>query len=173
MQFSFQIFRFHILFPGAHLVRISTNSINLAVMYDKPIRMRPFPTRIRIRAESGVYQRNCRLIVSILKICKERPKLPHQKHSLISNRPAGKRRHISIVAALFKDTAHHIQPPVKIKPSLRLLWTLYESLHNARHTRRRTTSQYLPLYRNFSPPKEIHPLFLHNHFKDLLCLVSL
>ncbi len=167
------MFGFHILFSGLHLIRISADRIDLSVMYDETIRMSALPAWIRIGTESGMYQSNRRFIVLILQILKKGPKLSYQEHPLIGDRPAGKRRHISIVAALLKDTAHHIKPPVKINPLLRLLRTLNESLHNTRHTSRRTASQYLWSYRRFSPPKEIHTLFLHDHLEDFLRLIPL
>ena len=88
MEFSLQITRFHCLFSCQHLVGIAPDCVNLAVMHNKPVRMRPLPAWIRVRTESGMYNRNRGFILRILQIQEERSELLHKKHTLIYNRPA-------------------------------------------------------------------------------------
>ena len=173
MKLSFQILRFHILFPRLHLVRIAPDGVDFPVMYDKTVGMGALPARVGVGAETGVYQRDCRLIIRVLQIFKKRPELSHQEHSLICNSPAGQRRHIGIVAALLEDSAHHVKTPVKINPLLNLLRTRNKSLLDTRHTFCRPASKDFPPYRDFPPSKKIHPFFPDNHFKNLLRLVLL
>ena len=80
----------HRLLAGKHLIRITTNRIDLTVMNDKTVRMRALPTRICVRTETGMYHRDRRLVIRILQIIEEQPQLIHQKHSFIYDRTAGK-----------------------------------------------------------------------------------
>ena len=57
-------------------------------MYDKPVRMRPFPTGVRIGAEPGMHESYRGLVVRILQVFEERTQLAYQEHSLVGNRAA-------------------------------------------------------------------------------------
>ena len=43
------------LFPGQHLVRIASDGIDFTVVHDEAVRMCTLPARVRVGAETGVY----------------------------------------------------------------------------------------------------------------------
>ena len=55
VQLSLEAARLHGLLTGAHLVRISTDRIDLAVVHDKTVRMGSLPARGSVGAEPGMH----------------------------------------------------------------------------------------------------------------------
>ena len=161
----------HILLPGAHLVRIAPDRVDLAVVDDKTVRMRPLPAWIGISAEPGVDRRHGRLIVRILKIREESPELSHQEHSFINNGPAGHGYDIRIIAALLEHSPGDIQPSVKIQPLLYILRLLYKCLDDAGHAGPCLLSEDVREDRHLTPAQEFHSFFLHDDLEHLAGLV--
>ena len=161
----------HILLPGAHLVRIAPDRVDLAVVDDETVRMRPLPAWIGISAEPGMDGSHGRFIIRILEIRKKGPKLSHQEHTLIDNRPAGHGDNISIVAALLKHSSGDVQPAVKIQPLLHMLWLLYKCLNDAGHAGPCLLSEDVRKDRHLTPAQEFHSFFLHDDLEHLAGLV--
>ena len=61
-----KILRFHGFFPCHHLIHIAADGVDLSVVDDKTVGMRPHPAWIRVGAEPGVYHGDGRLVVLIL-----------------------------------------------------------------------------------------------------------
>ena len=126
--------RLHIFLARLHLIHIAANGVNLPVMYDKTVRMRPLPARIRIGRKTGVHNSNRRYISFALQILKECSELVDQEHSFVYDRPAAERYHIGIIRTLLKNPPCNIEPSVKGKPLLDRRWFPDKCLHNAGHT---------------------------------------
>ena len=173
MQFPFKIVGSHGLFPGQHLIRISTDGIDLAVMYHKAVGMRPLPAGIGVGAKSGVHQGNGGIIVRVLQIHKEGTELSHQEHSFINNGTAGHGDHIGSVVRLLKTSAGHIQPPIKGQALFYILRFLNKRLHNAGHLFQCFVSQHCWICGNLSPAKELQAFFFHDALKHLFRLTLL
>ena len=118
---------------------------------------------------------NGRFIILILKIRKESPKLPHQKHSFIHNGPAAHGHHIGIIIALFKFPTGNIKPPVKTDSGFHILGFPYKCLHDTGHTFSCLTSQNLRKYRNRPPAQKLQIFLFKNNLKHFfrLCTADL
>ena len=147
--------RMHGLFTGEHLVRISFDRIDLTVVYDETVRVRPVPAGHGIRGKPGMDHGNGRFIILIFQIREEGAELPHQKHSLVDDGPAGKRRHIGIGTALLKFPADHIELPVKIQIRLGILRPLDKDLIDIRHALSGLGSEHIRVRLHFSPAKDL------------------
>ena len=55
MKLTFQLACLHRFFSGTHLIRITTNCIDLSVMHDETVRMGSLPAWCCIRTETGMY----------------------------------------------------------------------------------------------------------------------
>ena len=62
----FKMLGLHRLLAGEHLIGVALNRVDLTVMYDKTVRMRSLPARIRVRGETGMHGCNRRLVILIL-----------------------------------------------------------------------------------------------------------
>ena len=51
---------------GEHLIGVALDRIDLTVMYDKTVRVRSLPARVRVRGETGMHGCNRRLVILIL-----------------------------------------------------------------------------------------------------------
>ena len=171
MELAFQVSGRHILLPGAHLIRIAPDRVDLTVVDDETVRMRPLPAWIRIGAEPGVDRRHGRLIVRILEIREEGPELSHQEHPFVYDGPAGHGYDIRIITALLKHSPGDVQPAVKIQPFLYILRLLYKCLDNAGHTGSCLLSEDVREDRHLTPAQEFHSFFLHNDLEHFAGLV--
>ena len=170
MKLTFQIWRLHIFFSCQHLVCISTNGIDLAVMYHKTVGMCSLPAWIGVSTESGVYHGNGRLIIRTLKILKECTELTYQKHTFVYNGTATHGNYIGIIIALFKLTTCNIKHSVKSNTFFHLFWLFDKCLHNTRHTFSRLMTQNFRDYRNSSPAKKLQPFFFDDDLEHLFRL---
>ena len=114
-----------------------------------------------------------RLVIFILEICKKGSQLTYQKHSLIDNRSAGKRRDVSVLVALFEYAANNIQLSVKYKVILEGFRPLDKCLADHRTAVQRLLSQHTFHRGNLSPAQESQALLLHDDLKHLLRLAAL
>ncbi len=134
--------------------------------------MSPHPAGIGVGAEPGVNHRQRRFIIRRLQIRIILAELLHQKHAFVDNRAAGQGSHISVVIALLKHPANHIEAAVKGQTRFQLLRLFHKSLHNTGHTVQRLFSKYAGIYRHHPPAKEDKPLLLNDNLKHLFRLVS-
>ena len=172
MELFLQVGRLHGLFPGLHFVRISPDGIDLPVVDDEPVGVRPLPAGVGVGAKPGMDGGNGRFIVRILKISEEGAKLSHQKHTLIHNGPAGKGYHISVIRGLLEYPPCDIQSAVKGKSLRCICGLLYKALHNVGHTLHRFMSKYIGKGGHFTPAQKLHAFLLYNNLKHLLCLIA-
>ena len=165
--------RLHVFFPGKHLVVVAPDRVDLPVMHDETVRMRPLPAGIGVGGETGVHDGDGGRIVRALQIRKKGPQLPHQEHPLIHDGPAGQGHHISVVAGLLEYPPCDIQLSVKIN-SLRYAGRLFhKALHDAGHALHRPLPQHTGAAGNLPPAEEGHPFLLYYDLKHLLRLVAL
>ena len=55
VQLSFQMFGFHVLLTGQHLIGVAADGVDLTVVYHQTVRMRTLPAGVGIGGEAGVY----------------------------------------------------------------------------------------------------------------------
>ena len=84
-------------------------------MYDEPVGMGPVPAGRCIGRKARVHHGYGRFIILLPEVLEERPELPHEKHPLIYDSPAGQGGDVGIHAALLKLPADDIEHPVKIQ----------------------------------------------------------
>ena len=88
VQLSFEMLGEHRLFACKHLVGISTDRVDLTVVYDKAVRMCSLPARICVGTETRVYDRDRRFIICILQITEEGTELSYEEHTFVYDRSA-------------------------------------------------------------------------------------
>ena len=153
------------LFPGQHLVHISTDRIDLAVMHDQPVWMCTIPAGHGIRGKPGMDHSDGGTIIRICQIGKKRPKLPYQEHSLVNDGPAGKRRHVCFDTALFELPADDVQPPVKIQILRQFLRTGYKYLKDPGHALPGLCAEHQRIRFHLAPSEDRHPGFSDDDLK--------
>ena len=173
LEFPAQLAGCHRLFPGKHLVCITTDGVDLTVMYNKTVWMSSLPAWICVGRETGMYGCNCRLIILILQIGEELTQLLYKEHSFIYDRSARKRSNVAVIVGLLEYTARHIQLAVKIKSLLHIFRSFDERLHDAWHTSSGLVGKLVRMNRYLSPSEEFHSFLLDNYLKHLLCLIGL
>ena len=164
--------RIHRLLPREHLIGITLYGIDLSVVNDKAVRMRPLPTRVGVRRESRVHRRYGGFIILILQIVEERSQLVYEEHSLVNYGPARKRHDICAVVALLEHAPCYIKLPVEIYTLVYILRSFYKRLLYARHTGARRISENIRIYRHIPPSQEFHSLLLDDHLKHFHRLIS-
>ena len=172
MHIVLKVLGFHVFFPGNHLIHIAAYGIDLAVMYDKAVRMGAHPAGVCIGAEPGMDNGNGRPVILILKILEKPPQLPYQEHPLIHNGTAAQGDHIRVLIALFKYPAHHVQFPVKVQSCLYLFRLCHKALGNVRHHFQCPLPQDFRGSGNYPPSQKGKPFLFHNDLKHLHCLVA-
>ena len=100
----------------------------------------------------------------ILQIAVEFPKLVNEEHALVHNRARRHGADVSILGALLKLTADHIEPAVELDALLRVLRFPYETLPDGRHALHSPLPQDLRADRNLSPAKERQLCLADDHF---------
>ena len=170
-KLSRKIGRGHILLPGQHLIHISLDGIDLAVVDNQAVGVGTLPAGLRVGAEAGVNHGDGRGIVPALQICIEGPQLAHQEHALVDDGPAGQGHHIGARAALLEFPAHHIEAAVKGKAAFRILRPRHKGLLDIRHTGSRPAAKHLRAYRHLPPAQEGEALALYDGLKHLPGLV--
>ena len=135
--------------------------------------MSPLPAGGGVGGKPGVHHGNGALGTRILQIQVEFPQLVHQKHTLVYHRPGGEGANIRTFAALLKDPADYIQPPVKGQPRFHILRSPHKALVNAGHGILGPLPQHLRVYRHLTPAQEGNALLAANHLKELLGLAAL
>ena len=161
------------LLPGEHGVHISPDGVDLAVVKNKPVGVRPVPAGRGVGGEAAVDHADGGLIVLVLQIRVELPQLLDQKHALIHDGAAGQAAHVGLLTGLLEHPANHIQPPVKGDTSDHSRRLSHKRLPDAGHTVPRLLPQILGAYRHLPPAKEGQPLLLADDLKQLLCLIAL
>ena len=172
MELFLQVGRLHGLFPGLHFVRISPDGIDLPVVDDEPVGVRPLPAGVGVGAKPGMDGGNGRFIVWILKISEEGAKLSYQEHAFVHNGPAGHGDHIGVVVALLEHPSCNIKLPVKIQSLLHLLRLFDKSLLDIRHTFPSFVAQDLRMDRDLTESQKFHSFFLHDDLKHFFRLVA-
>ena len=150
VELSFQMVGRHGLLTGQHFVGISADRVDLTVVNDKTVRMGSLPARIGVGTETGMNHGDGRLIIRILQVCKEGPKLSHQKHTFVYNRPAGHGNHIGVVVALLENSSCDVELPVKIQTFFHALGPFQEGLHDIRHAASRFFTENFLSHRHFT-----------------------
>ncbi len=173
VQVAAQIVRVHRLLPREHFVRVAADGVDLAVVHEEPVGVRPLPARVGVGAKARVHRGDGRLVVGALQVQKELPQLSDQKHPLVDDRAAGKRHHVGIFVALLKLPPGHVEPAVKRKPRVHVGGLLDERLHDARHLVARLLPQDRGVCRHLAPPEQQKPLFFENDLKHLHGLAAL
>src|SRR5258708_26590563 len=79
---------------GLHPVDVAAECVDLAVMGDVAVRMRPLPTGKRIRREALVYEAQRADRVGIGEFTIEVRDLRREQQTFVNNRAAGKRRDV-------------------------------------------------------------------------------
>ena len=171
MQFILQHRGGHRLLTGQHLVGVSADGVDLAVVYDETVRMGSLPTWVRVRAEPGMHHGDCRFIIDILQIAEEGAELSYEEHTFVYDGTAGKRWHVGVVVALFENTAYDVQTTVESDSLFHILRFFDECLHDVRHTLSCLMAENFRNGRHGSPSKEFQSLFFHDDLKHLFCLV--
>ena len=108
------------LLPGDHPIHVAADGVDLAVVQDEPVGVRPLPAGEGVSGKAGMHHGNGAGEVFALQVRIKGPKLADQKHSLIDHGAAGQRAYIRIGVALLKGPANHIQPPVKVNALLQI-----------------------------------------------------
>ena len=172
MKLTLQIRRFHIFFSCKHLISISTDGIDLTIVYHKAVRMCSLPARIGVCTESGMYHGDRRFIIRALQICKKCAELSYKKHTFIYDRTAAHRHNISIIITLFKLAACNIQHSVKRQPFFYFFRLFDKCLHDVWHTFSCFMTENLRNYRHGSPSEKFQSFFFHNDLKHLFRLCT-
>ena len=165
--------RLHVFLSGKHLVIIATDRVDLAVVHDETVRMRPLPAGIGVGGETGVHNSDGGRIVRALQIREKGSQLAHQEHALIHNGPAGQGHHVGIVAGLLKHPPCNIQLSVKIDALGRGGRLFHKALHDIGHAFHRTLSQHRGHAGNLTPAEEGESLLFHDDLEHLLRLIPL
>ena len=173
MEIILQIRGRHRFLARQHLVGVAADGIDLTVMYDETVRMRPLPARISIRAETGVHGRDRRFVVRALQVSEELAELPYQEHTLVDDRSAGEGGNVGILVALLKLAARHIQSAVERQTFLHIRRFFDKRLHNAWHLVERLLSEHLRYCRNGAPAEKFQTFLAQNNLKHLHRLFSL
>ena len=172
MKLTLQIRRFHIFLSCKHLISISTDGIDLTIVYHKAVRMCSLPARIGVCTESGMHHGDRRFIIRALQICKECAELSYKKHTFIYDRTAAHRHNISIIITLFKLAACNIQHSVKRQPFFYFFRLFDKCLHDVWHTFSCFMTENLRNYRHGSPSEKFQSFFFHNDLKHLFRLCT-
>ena len=112
------------------------------------------------------------IVVLILQIREKRPQLPHQKHPLINDGPAGHGNHVGIVVALLENPAHDVELPVERLPFFHPFRLLHESLPDGGHTFPGLMPQHGRVGRHFPPAQKFHPFLFHDDLEHLFGLAA-
>ena len=168
-----QMLRLHVFLSGKHLVVISPDRVDLSVMHDETVRMRPLPAGVGVGGEAGVHDGDGGRIVRALQIREKGSQLPHQEHALIHDGPAGQGHHVGVVAGLFEHPPRDIQLSVKVYAFGRGGRLFHKALHDAGHTLHRPLSQHGRVTGNLTPAEEGESFLFHDDLEHLLCLVPL
>ncbi len=117
-----------------------------------------------------MHQSDSAFIIAALQIRVKLPKLSHQEHALIHNRPAGKGGDVSVGTGLLKHAPSHIQPAVERQALFRVRGALYEPLFDAGHFRKRLVPKRIGADGHFPPAQEFHAFLFHDQLKHALGL---
>ena len=161
------------LLTGEHGVHVATDGVDLAVVENEPVGVRPVPAGRGVGGEAAVNHADGGLVVLVLQIRVELPQLLDQKHALIHDGAAGQAAHIGLLAGLLEHPARHIQPPVKSDPGLHSRRLSHKRLPDAGHTVPRLLPQILRAHRHLPPAQEGQPLLFTDDLKKLLRLIAL
>ena len=77
------------LLTGAHPVPVALHGVDLAVVRDVAVRVRPRPRRERVGGEPGVHQGEAGLVALVGQVGEERLDLGRGQHALVDDRPGG------------------------------------------------------------------------------------
>ena len=155
--------RVHRLLTGKHAVDVAADRVDLSVVCQHPVGMRPLPGGRRVGGEAGMDHRDGRAVIVILQIRIELPELSHQEHALVDDGPGGKRTDVGVLRALLKLPPDHEKPPVKGQPLFQSLRPADKALADVRHTVHCPLSQDLRMHRDLSPAQEGESLLLCDH----------
>ena len=170
VKLAFEVWRFHIFFSGEHLVGISTDGVDLSVVYDETVRMCSLPAWVCVGTESGMYHCDRGFILRILQVCKESTKLSDQEHTFVNDRSAAHRNNISVVITLFKLTTCDVEHTIEWETLFDILWFFDKCLHDAWHALSCLVSEDLRDHRNVSPSEKLQSFFFHDDLEHFFCL---
>ena len=155
------------VFPAQHLVYVTSNGIDLTIVYHHAVRMRTLPAGVGIGTETGVHNTDCRMIIRTVQVMVEQAQLIYQEHALVYNGTAGTGNHIGFAVPLLKYHPCDIQLPVKFQTLLTVIRFFNKCLHNVRHAVQRFGTQHIRIYRHFTPAQEFQMFFLQHVLKGL------
>ena len=98
---------------GAHPVAVPLHGVDLAVVRDVPVRVRPRPGRERVGGEPGVHERQARRVALVGQVGEERLNLRRGQHALVHQRPRRQAGEVDaglVFGALAQTEGHPLQP---------------------------------------------------------------
>ena len=157
----------HRLLAGEHPVDVAADGVDLAVVEDDAVRVRPLPRGRGVGGEAGVDEREGGGIVRVLQIRIELPQLPDQKQALIDDRPAGHGHDVGAGDGVLILAPGQIQPAVKIQPARCRVRAADEALRDVGHAAPGLFAQDLRTDRHVPPEQQLQPLAREDHLQQL------
>ena len=158
------------LMAGVHPVDVAPQRVDLAVVRQIPIRMRPVPARERVRAETRVDQRQRALHRRMREVGIIPDHLLRHQHALVHHRLQRQARQVKILATLdlprvadgiLSSLANNIKLPLKGKIIRQLRVAADEHLPHDRLGRPRGRTQSGIVRRNRAPAQHALPFLRH------------
>ena len=162
--------RLHRLASGQHTVRVAADGVDLTVVDNEPVRMRPFPAGVRVGGEPGMDHGDVRYELLFLEISVKAPQLMDKEHALVDDRSRGQRTDVGVVIGLLEDTAHHVEFAVEVDPLFTVGRFFDETLFDAGHLVDGLLSESLGAGRDITPSEEPEALFCRDDLHHFLSL---
>jgi len=159
--------RGHRLLAGKHSVDVAADGVDLAVVKNDAVGMRPLPRGRGVGGEAGMHERKCRGKIRVLQIRIEFPQLPDQKQPLVYDRPAGHRYDVGAGDGMLVLAPGQIQFSVKIQAARGLFRAADKALRDCRHTALRFFAQNLRTDRHIPPEQQPQPFARQDHLQQL------
>ena len=158
---------------GAHPVLVALQGVDLAVVHEVAVRMRPVPTREGVGREAGVHQRDRRLDRRMLELRVERAELQGGEHALEDDGAVRKAGDVEAAHGLWDARPHpvldqladHVQTPLEGVVIVHAPAAGDEHLTDVRLLLPRRAAQTRPVGRHVAPAQQRLPL-LGDHLRD-------
>ncbi|CAB4827496.1 unannotated protein [freshwater metagenome] len=149
---------------GAHPVLVALHRVDLAVVGDKPIRVRQGPRRKRVRGEATVHQRQCRVHSLVGEVGVELAELRRGEHALVHERPRRQGREVGgdVTGQFVLDAlAHDVDLAVQFEPGCSRRVGEQEQLER-RHDVERGLPEDRGIGGDQAPPERVEALIAHD-----------
>jgi hypothetical protein len=157
----------HRFLAGEHAVDVAADGVDLAVVEDEAVRVRPVPARGRVGRKARVHQGQRGLVALVLQIVKEFPELPYQEHALVDDRPARERHDVGAGDGLLVFAAGDVESAVEVQSACDVLRAADKALLDGRHALCRERAQNLRMRRHFAPEEQLHALLFEDDLEEL------